>query len=290
MTRTVSTKVRVALPAREAWRVRCDFALEQHIASLSKRKLNLVDEEVFNEGAPDEQRQRVVRCDLLGDPLNGGIMGIKTADLSSEILSVYFTNLFDEAHGGEFSVDMALRRLNVVITGHQWCLVESDTSCFLCTRIHLAVKIAGIGALVEMQLERQLRASHAAFPEQAYAYRAKSCAPPQRPVPRRPAEIVEEPRAVPQGSQGSQESQGLQGLQGSQELEAPLGASASPELKLNQSRLVGAALLRWALHRPRRHRALQDAVPVRVHRRHARVLLLCGCADAVAVDSDEIVE
>ena len=49
---------------------------------------------------------------------------------------------------------------------------------------------------------------------------------------------------------------------------------ATPELKLNQWRLLGAALLSWAMHRPRRHRSLEDTVPVRMHRRHARVLVL----------------
>ncbi len=285
MPRTVSSKIRVALPAREAWRLRCDFALEQHIASLNKRKLCLVEEEATREGAEDEQRQRLVRCDLLGDHLNGGVMGVKTSDLGSEILSVFFVNLFDEAHGAEFTVDVALRRLNVSITGHQWCLIESDVSCFLCTRVQLEVKITGIGGLVEMQLERQMRASHAAFPEHAYAYRAKKCVVPTIPVARRPGEIV----AVLPSLRESQEEEVEE--EEEEQVAEPLGATATTatELQLNQWRLVGAALLSWAMHRPRRHRSLRDSVPVRVHRRHARVLLLCGCADAI-VDSDEIVE
>lgn len=283
MPRTVSSKIRVALPAREAWRLRCDFALEQHIASLNKRKLSLLEEEVINGGAEDEQRQRLVRCDLMGDHLNGGMMGVKTSDLGSEILCVYFVNLFDEAHGAEFTVDVALRRLNVSITGHQWCLVESDVSCFLCTRVQLEVKIAGIGGLVEMHLERQMRASHAAFPELAYAYRAKKCVTPTAPVARRPGEIV----AVLPTLRESQEEEAEE--EEDEEIVGPIQTAATPELKLNQWRLVGAALLSWLMHRPRRHRSLQDTVPVRVHRRHARVLLLCGCADTI-VESDEIVE
>ena len=285
MPRTVSSKIRVALPARETWRLRCDFALEQHIASLTKRKLCLVEEEAIHEGAENEQRQRLVRCDLLGDHLNGGVMGVKTSDLGSEILSVFFVNLFDEAHGAEFSVDVALRRLNVSITGHQWCLVESDVSCFLCTRIQLEVKIVGIGGLVEMQLERQMRASHAAFPEHAYAYRAKKCVVPTAPVARRPSDIV---AALPTLRESQEEEEEEEE---EEEIAEAMGTAttATAELKLNQWRLVGAALLSWAMHRPRRHRSLRDTMPVRVHRRHARVLLLCGCADAV-VDSDEIVE
>ena len=191
MPRTVSSKIRVALPARETWRLRCDFVLEQHIASLNRRKLHFLEEEVIREGAEDEQRCRLARCDLLGDHLNGGAMGVKTSDLGSEIHFVYFVNLFGEAHGGEFSVDLALRRLNVSITGHQWCLVESDHSCFLCTRIQLGVNLPGIGRLVEMQLERQMRASHEAFPEHAYAYRSKRCVvAPTAPVAQRPSELV----------------------------------------------------------------------------------------------------
>jgi len=283
MPRTILSKIRVALPAREAWRLRCDFALEQHIASLNKRKISLVEEEATHEGAEDEQRQRLVRCDLLGDHLNGGVMGVKTADLSSHILSVFFVNLFDEAHGGEFSVDMAMRRLNVTITGHQWCLVESDVSCFLCTRVQLEVRLVGIGGLVEMQLERQMRASHAAFPEHAYAHRAKKCVAPQRPVARRQPslDVVE---VLPTLAEVKEEEEEEADEDGEEVI-------ATPELKLNQWRLLGAALLSWAMHRPRRHRSLEDTVPVRMHRRHARVLVLCGCADAmVVVEPDEIVE
>lgn len=286
MPRTVSSKIRVALPARDTWRLRCDFALEQHIASLNKRKLRLIEEEAVREGAQDEQRCRLARCDLLGDHLNGGVMGVKTSDLGSEVQFIYFVNLFGEAHGGEFTVDLALRRLNVSITGHQWCLVESDTSCFLCTRIQLEVKLPGIGKLVEMQLERQMRASHEAFPEHAYAYRDKQCVVALvAPVARRPSELGAAPPTLPEHW-----VEGCEQADEADEADEADGASTSPELKLNQSRLVGAALLRWALHRPRRHRALKDAVPVRVHRRHARALLLCGCADAVGVDSDEVVE
>lgn len=287
MPRTILSKIRMALPAREAWRLRCDFALEQHIASLSKRKLDLVEEEVMNEGAENEQLQRLVHCDLLGDPLNGGVMGIKTSDLGSDVLSVFFVNLFDEAHGAEFTVELALRRLNVTLTGHQWCLVESDVSCFLCTRVQLEVKLTGIGGLVEMQLERQMRAIHAAFPEHAYAYRAKKCVVPMVPVARRPSDVV---AALPP----LRESQEAEEEEEEEEAEAEAMGSATTaaeELKLNQWRLVGAALLSWAMHRPRRHRSMRDTVPVRVHRRHARVLLLCGCADADAVvDSNEIME
>jgi hypothetical protein len=298
MPRTVLSKVRMALPAREAWRLRCDFALEQHIASLSKRKLDLVEEEVVNEGAEDEQRQRLVRCDLLGDHLNGGMMGVKTSDLGSEVLSVFFVNLFDEEHGAEFSVDVALRRLNVSITGHQWCLVESDLSCFLCTRVQLEVKLAGIGGLVEMQLERQVRASHAAFPEHAYAYRAKKCVvAPKAPVARRPNELVAAQPATTTMAAAPVASGHHKREEEEEEEEEIVGATdatalstSTPELRLCRWRLVGAALLSWAMHWPRRHRSLEDTVPVRVHRRHARVLLLCGCADAVATDSDEIVE
>lgn len=301
MPRTVFSKVRLELPAREVWRLRCDFALEQHIASLNRRKLTFVEEDVHKRGATDEQRQRLVRCDLQGDHLNGGVMGFKTSDLGSEILSTFYVNLFDEAHGAEFAVELSLRRLSVSITGHQWCLVESDLSCFLCTRIQLEVNIVGIGGLVEMQLERQMRASHAAFPEHAYAHRARECAVAQRaPVARRPGEAVTVLPTLPEGKnghgeEGEDEDKDEEEEGGGEEACAPAGPAGPAAMatatgrKIQQWRLLGTSLFRWMVHRPRRHRSLQDTKPVRVHRRHARLLLLCGCADAI-VDSDEIVE
>ena len=277
MPRTVSSKIHVPLSAAETWYLRCNFELEQHIASLGKRKLHLLEEEVTHEGSTDEQRQRLVQCELLGEPLgsSGGAMGFKTADLGSQILAVFFVHQFDEAHGGEFTVDMCIRRLNVAITGHQWCVPESDTSCFLCTRIDLEVKLTGIGGLVEMQLERQMRASHAAFPGHACAFARKNAAHKSPPPPllrREPSECVDVLPTVHECPMSIQTT-----------------TTTTAELNLRQWRHVGTTLLRWALRRPRRHSVLTDSVPVRVHRQHARVLLWCGCASAM-VDSDEIVE
>lgn len=301
MPRTVFSKVRIELPAREAWRLRCDFALEQHIALLNRRKLALVEEDVHKRGATDEQRQRLVQCDLQGDHLNGGIMGVKTSDLGSEILSTFYVNLFDEAHGAEFTVEVALRRLSVSITGHQWCLPESDRSCFMCTRTRLEANIVGIGGLVEMQLERQIRTSNAAFPDHAYAYRAKECAVvPSAPVARAgPGEAAAVLPTLPESGQGQRDEdedkdgREEEGEGEGEDAEADAGPAAAmataPGLKMQQWRLVGTLLLRWMMHRPRRHRSLRDTKPVRVHKRHARLLLLCGCADEV-VDSDEIIE
>ena len=267
MPRTVSSKVHVPLPAREAWRLRCCFALEQHIATLGKRTLTLLEEETACAGAPDEQRRRLVRCELTGDPLGGSVMGVKAKDLGSEIESSHFVHLYDEAHGAEFAVHMALRRVNLTISGRQWCLPESETSCFLLTRVYLDARLVGIGGLVEMQLERQMRASHAAFPGHACAFAAAQAA--AAPAPASPAVKVEDVATT---------------------------ATAAREPALDRWWLLGDAVARGVRRggRARRHAALHagtadDTTTVRVGRRHARLLLACGCASTV-VDSDEIVE
>lgn len=275
MPRTVSSKVHIPLPAREAWRLRCCFALEQHIATLSKRTLTLLEEETARAGAADEQRRRVVRCELAGDPLGGSVMGVKVKDLGSEIVSSHFVHLYDEAHGAEFSVRMAMRRVNVTIEGRQWCLPETEASCFLCTRIYLDAKLVGIGGLVEMQLERQMRASHAAFPGHACAFAAAQApAAPVAPAPASPAAKVADVAT------------------------AVVAVPAAEEPALDRWWLLGDAVARGVGRRGRgrRHAALRAATAdhpttVRVGRRHARLLLACGCASAVAVvEPDEIVE
>jgi len=266
MPRTVSSKVHVPLPAREAWRLRCSFALEQHIATLGKRTLTLLEEETACAGAPDEQRRRLVRCELAGDLIGGSVMGVKAKDLGSEIESSHFVHLHDEAHGAEFSVRMAMRRVNLTISGRQWCLPESEAGCFLCTRVHLDARLVGIGGLVEMQLERQMRASHAAFPGHACAFRAAEA--PASPV----VKVADVATVV-------------------------VAVTAAEEPALDRWWLLGDAVARGVRRggRGRRHAALHvatadDTTTVRVGRRHARLLLACGCASAVIVEPDEIVE
>jgi hypothetical protein len=265
MPRTVASKVHVALPPREAWRLRCSFALEERIATLGKRTLTLLEEETACAGAHDEQRRRVVRCELAGDLIGGAVMGVKAKDLGSEIESTHFVHLYDETHGAEFSVRMALRRVNLTIAGRQWCLPESEASCFLCTRVYLDARIVGIGGLVEMQLERQMRASHAAFPGHACAFLAAQ-AHDAAPAPRPPAPVEVEDVAV---------------------------ALVASEPSLGRWWLLGDAIARsFARRRSRRLLSPGDATAtVRVGRRHARLLLACGCASAaVVVEPDEIVE
>lgn len=264
MPRTVLSKVHVPLPAREAWRLRCAFALEQHIATLGKRTLTLLEEETACAGAPDEQRRRLVRCDLAGDLIGGSVMGVKAKDLGSEIESTHFVHLHDEAHGAEFSVRMALRRVNLTIAGRQWCLPEGEASCFLCTRVYLEARLVGIGGLVEMQLERQIRASHAAFPGHACAFAA--AAQPEDAAPACPAPPVE--------------------------VTGVAVALVASEPSLGRWWLMGDAIARlFARRRSRRLLLPGDATAtVHVGRRHARLLIACGCASAAVVESDEIVE
>jgi len=265
MPRTVSSKVHVPLPAREAWRLRCSFALEQHIATLGKRTLTLLEEEAACADAPDEQRRRLVRCELASDLIGGSVMGVKAKDLGSDIESSHFVHLYDEAHGAEFAVHMALRRVNLTISGRQWCLPESEASCFLCTRVYLDARLVGIGGLVEMQLERQMRASHAAFPGHACAFLAAAQPADATPAPAPPVEVA-----------------------------GVAVALVATEPSLGRWWLLGDAIARlFARRRSSRLLPLPaDATAtVRVGRRHARLLLACGCASAAAVvDSDEIVE
>ena len=280
MPRIITSKVHLKISAREAWRARSSMDLQTHIATLGRRNLTLLEEEVVNEGASDEHKRRLVRCELMSDFLGGSIMGVKTADLGSEIESTHFEHLCDEAHGSEFSVALALKRVGLSISGRQWCLPESETSCFLCTRVHLEAKIMGLGSLIEMQIDRQLRESYEAFPDHAYTYLADAGAlPAPSPVTTSaPASetLTPEPHALPEGR-------------------------ASVRSALHRLWLLRAAVER-GLQRTlfergsRRHAVLtstnalpEDRVPVRMKRRHARVLLLCGCGSAI-VDPDEIIE
>ena len=283
MTKTVDSRIHLARSAQETWRLRCNFELEQHIAALTKRRLTLVQQQTAEEGTQEEQTQRLVRCELVGEHLGGITMGAVTSkDLVSEISSTFFTHRFDEDHGATFAVEMVKVMLNVHISGNQWCVPETATSCFLCTQVRVAVKVPGVGRLIEMQLERQLRTSHAAFPQHADAWvsaqleraRAKESPPssPELELRVLPEREVVMPVALPQRF-------------------AP-PSSAAP--RLSRCQLVASFLLGWAFQGLRRHRILDPSpgsdgqpVVVKVSPRSARLLLLCGCA---SVHQDEIVE
>ncbi len=268
MPRTVSSRVHIGLPAQKAWQLRNHFPLETHIAALNKRALTLIEEDAIDEGTENEQRHRVVRCELVGDQHIGkNMMGVKAADLCSDVASSFYVHKFDEEHGTEFFVDMAMKRLNIAITGHQWCVPETETSCFLCTCVDVEVKLPGIGGLVEMQLERRMRASHAAFPKHAVEYLKSSAASLEAPSVPAPA-----PPPSPDAS--------------------GVAAATSEKPSLNWGRLAWAFVASGALRQfvwPRKLPEESDTMPVRLNRRHARLLLVCGCASTV-VDSDEIVE
>lgn len=274
MPRTICSKVPIALPAHEAWRLRCSFDLEKHIAHVGNRKLTLVSEAVSGPGTDWEQHQRQVRCDLLGDHLGGSVMGVKTSDLASDIASTCYVHRHDEEHGSEFWVTLPLKKIRVTIEGQQWCLPSNDASCFLCTRVEVEARMMGIGSLIEMHLERQIRASHMAFPQHAFEFLKQEQAMQQQHEQQQASEIEPVATADPVG---------------------PIEALGE-RIELSRCRLFAALLIDGALRLQRRHRALsskdraaRNQVPVRLHRQHARVLLLFGCASAVA-DSDEIVE
>jgi hypothetical protein len=210
-------------------------------------------------------------------------------------------HLYDEAHGAEFAVHMALRRVNLTISGRQWCLPESETSCFLLTRVYLDARLVGIGGLVEMQLERQMRASHAAFPGHADAFVQ------EQEEARVRARLTASPPSSPDAE--------LSRLPG----HAPIGTSSvavalprrcarsAEEPRIDRWKFLLALVFGIGLKARRRHHVLpsngcanatavaagrqvgtgSDTVVVRVERRHARWLVPCGCA---SVDQDEIVE
>ena len=282
MPRVVESKIHVGLPAPEAWRLRCNFDLEKYIAALGNRTLTLIEEETVSKGLVEEQTQRLVRCELVGEHLGGAMMGaITSKDLVSEISSSFYAQRFDEDHGASFVVEMLKVRIDVHMKGHQWCVPDTPTSCYLCTRIDLTVRVPGVGALIEMKIERQLRASHAAFPKHALDYLQKReetstrtalvTSPPSSPEPA-PSKLPDCP--------------------------TPCVRNAT-EPRLNRCQLAWALCVAIVLSGARRHRMLTaggasagpahpNQVVVRMGGRKARMLVLCGCANVV--EQDEIVE
>ncbi len=278
MPRTILSKVPVALSAHETWRLRCDFEVERYIATHGNRKLTLVSENSSGPGTDWEQCQRQVRCELLGDQIGGSVMGVRTSDLASDVTSHFYVHQFGEEHGAEFWVSMLLKKVKVTLEGRQWIVPASNVSCYLCTRVQVDVRIVGIGSLVEMQLDRHIRASHAAFPQHALNFlaaqraEARPASPPPQPDP-------PPPDPPPPSLESSEMDAAVIVPQGS-----------------NRCLFFGGLLFGTVLRRARRHRILESkhwnassTVPVRIGRQHARVLLLFGCASPV-VDSDEIVE
>lgn len=282
MPRTVSSKVRVKLSAQQTWQLRHHFELEKHIGAVGDRALSLINEDVANEGAENEQRQRVVRCELVRDST---IMGVKPSDLSSDIVSNFFPHRFDEDHGCEFDVELAMKRLNITIKGHSWCLPESETSCFLCTHIKVEARIPGVGGLVEMQLERHMRTGQAAFAQHAVDF-LKSNPLPSVPLP----PIATVPEAPVHTARGDAKPAAA-------ELNPPVRGSSS-----FRGPFISWARLTWAfvstggvgrVLRARKHVALEsnhvevyNVAPVRLR---ARRSLCCGCSDSM-LDSEDVVE
>ena len=247
------------LPAHVTWSLRCDFNLEQKIAKLGNRKLSILSEKFVNVGLEDEQRHRTVLCELTGD-VGVKMLGIKTKDLSSSISSKCYIHKFDKEHGARFLVDVAMKRLGVSIGGKQWCVPLDDNSCYLFTHIDVSVGLTGFGSMIELQIEKQMKASHEAFPKHACDYFAATPRQPMLPAIREVSEVPE--------------------TTGFSDITKPQTSKRAPLFKL----LFGTSLTR----RRRHHALTKDTsdVIVSVRPMHARLLLFCGCANEV----DEIVE
>lgn len=294
MGRTVLSQINFNRSARETWLLRNNFALEGYVAELSNRKVSLVHQDTVNEGLENEQTQRIVRCELIGEHLGGAMMGAVTSkDLTSEVTSNFFVNRFDEKHGADFFVEMTKIALDISISGHQWIQPLSDATCILFTKIELSVKITGVGMLVEMKLEKQLRASHAAFPKHAEDF----------------LDITESPERQERQRQERKDRTERQKLPGSplklpdSSIEIPVGVTQALELptglarnlsrpELSRRDLVWKLLFGTSLNRPRKHQPLKEyanaeVAVVKIGARHAKFLVCCGCANA---NEDEIVE
>lgn len=259
MPRTVLSKIYVELPAHITWSLRCDFRLEQQIAKLGNRKLSLLSEKNVKLGLEDEERHRTVLCELTSD-VGIKMLGIKTKDLSSSISSKCYIHKFDKEHGARFSVDVAIKRLHVSIAGKQWCVPVDENGCYLFTHVDVSVGFPGFGSMIELQIEKQLRASHEAFPKHACDYFASTPRQPMLPAIQEVSEASETPVFL---------------------------ETAKPRTRNRIS--LSKLLFGTSLAKTRRHRALTkdtSDVIVIVRPTHARFLLFCGCANEV----DEIVE
>ena len=280
MPRTVSSKIHIDLSAQEVWRLRCDFDLESRIAMLGMRELSLLSEDVLLEGQVKEQRQRLVRCDLVGDHLRGGIMGIKTSDLGSRILCCYFVNLFDKMHGANYTVEMLMKTFEITIEGNQWCVPETDHTCFLCTHIEVTVKMPMVGRMVEKHLEKQMLHSHAEFPKHAYEFLKSTN---KLEISHKNVQPIHNFEHGPMVANVSE----VVGLS---------IACSAQNPKLSRLQLAWNMLVNSVPENLTRHKMLcrqdqpsRNAVAVRVKPLCARVMLRFGCASTI-VDSDEIVE
>ena len=164
--RTLNSKVKISRSARETWHLRSNFELEQWIALLGKRTLEMLEEQTNNvEG--EAETQRVVRCELVDDHLAGFTFGAITAkDITSEVSSRFFPTRFEEARGSDFVVRMTRLPDKIEISGRQWCVPIDDDNCFMCTTVTIVVHVLAIGSFIEREIEKQMHNCYNAFPQQ----------------------------------------------------------------------------------------------------------------------------
>ena len=269
--RVLNSKVKILRSARETWHLRSNFELEQWIALLGKRTLELIEEQTANEGLDEAETQRVVRCELIGDQLGGFTFGaITSKDLTSEVSSSFFPVRFEEDRGADFVVRMTHLPDKIKISGRQWCVPIDDNSCYMCTTVTITVHILALGSFIEREIEKQMNACYTAFPQQLDDFLFQMGAERAR-------------LALPCTSLASLAVNGPAPL-------GEIGKFGGVEIDGCPTRPHFATLL----GRSRRHRRIRpegqpaaiasDTVTVRVGIRHALLLLCCGCAETVDVD------
>ena len=135
------------------------FALRSYVAQRGGRKLTKVDERVENQGTCEERvrtASSTARC-LVSNVAKTLRHIVKTEDLMSRVTANWYTHKHDEAHAAEFVVEVLKMKDRVKISGQQWAVDQTTSTCLLYTRVKIEVTVFAVGGIAEAAIEKDMR-------------------------------------------------------------------------------------------------------------------------------------
>eukprot|EP00966_Prymnesium_polylepis_P292709 6759921-Prymnesium_polylepis.1 len=151
------------MSAEELWALKMDTGFEQYLAVCDGKRFELISEEQVG-----DMLTRTVKLCFPGDekPVPLALRRVLSPDdVVPIVTSTWHKTMYDEEHPCKIHVTMPTLGDRIAISGVQWLVREGDANCTVVNRIQVAVRMFGVGRMVENQIEQEYQQAYDAFPE-----------------------------------------------------------------------------------------------------------------------------
>ena len=172
MVREFSRGLECAMSAADFWALRSDTGFDDFFAKIDKQVFKLIQNDLQHDekGRPFINRQ--LKLTLLENPVPASMrkmFGVSD-EFAFKVKCAFHTELYDEAHPFTYQTFFPVLTDKIEVTGLQWCVPLTESTCTLCAAIRVRVAIPGIGGTVEKAVEKSMRAAYKELPRRSLEY------------------------------------------------------------------------------------------------------------------------